>query len=81
MMKNDLKNLLEDIWEKHRGASAGAAAGVMLAVSILLFGFWPMLFIVLCGIIGMYLGRKIDRGENVLGEWKENMTKKVRRLK
>ena len=37
------------------------AVGRVFGVSVLLFGFWHMLFVIFCAGVGMYIGSKIER--------------------
>lgn len=50
----------------HFGVIIGTLAGVILAVCILLFGFWNMIFVIILASIGAYAGHKIDRKEDIL---------------
>lgn len=56
----DMKLFLEDAWKKHRGKTVGTALGIAIGVSIMLFGFFRTAFILLCGCIGLYVGKKVD---------------------
>lgn len=54
--------LLEDFAEfynSHRGGINGALIGVVIAISILIFGFFKMLFIGVFAGTGYYIGKKI----------------------
>ena len=42
----------------------GAVLGALIAVSILLFGFWNMLFIGFCVAVGLWLGKQIDDADD-----------------
>ena len=63
-MKEECANLFREAWEKHRGCMLGAIFGALVAVSILLFGFWNMLFIGICVAIGVWLGQQIDNADD-----------------
>jgi len=64
-MKEDVKQLIKHIWENHRGKAVGTLLGIVLGAAILFIGFWKTVFILLCGVIGLYIGIKVDRNENV----------------
>ncbi len=64
-MKEECLRLFQEAWENHRGCLLGAIVGALIAVSILLFGFWNMLFIGVCVAIGLLLGQRIDEGDDV----------------
>lgn len=65
-MKKAIEKLLRTAWQEHRGKSLGASMGFILAVSMLLFGFWRTFFVVFCVLIGLWIGMKVDQGEDVL---------------
>ena len=56
--------LFQEAWENHRGCVLGAILGALIAVSILLFGFWNMLFIGFCVVAGLWLGKQIDDADD-----------------
>ncbi|MBQ1913782.1 MAG: DUF2273 domain-containing protein, partial [Selenomonadaceae bacterium] len=40
--------------------------GLVIGISILLFGFWNTVFVLLCGLLGLFIGIKLDKGEDFL---------------
>ena len=60
-MKEEFKEWLAMVWQEDRGQCLGLFVGIVLALMILLIGFWRTAFIVLCGGVGLYIGRKADR--------------------
>ena len=69
-MKEECVRLFQEAWENHRGCVMGAILGALIAVSILLFGFWNMLFIGLCVAAGLWLGKQIDDADD---GWLQNL--------
>ena len=63
-MKEECARLFREAWENHRGCVLGAVLGALIAVSIIMFGFWNMLFIGLCVSVGLWLGNRIDNGDD-----------------
>ncbi len=63
-MKEECVRLFQEAWENHRGCVLGAVLGALIAVSILLFGFWNMLFIGFCVAVGLWLGKQIDDADD-----------------
>ena len=63
-MKEEYVQLFQEAWENHRGCVLGAVFGALIAVSILLFGFWNMLFIGVCVAVGLWLGKQIDDADD-----------------
>ena len=57
---------VKPVIKTHLGVVIGTLAGMILAVCILLFGFWNMIFVVILAAIGAYAGYKIDRKEDIL---------------
>lgn len=46
-------------YEAHKGGIIGAAAGLLLAVLILIIGFFKVLFIAIFAGVGYYIGKRI----------------------
>ena len=69
-MKEECARLFQEAWENHRGCMLGAVLGALIAVSILLFGFWNMLFIGICVAAGLWLGQKVDEADD---GWLQNL--------
>ena len=69
-MKEECVRLFQEAWENHRGCVLGAVLGALIAVSILLFGFWNMLFIGVCVAVGLWLGKQIDDADD---GWLQNI--------
>ena len=64
-MKEEMKQFFLETWREHRARNTGVTAGVVFSIGTMLFSFWCMLFIVLCGAAGWYVGSCLDRGETV----------------
>ena len=64
------------MWEKlklfaeslsgQRAGRKGLVLGMLVGIAILVFGFWKTFFVLLCGLIGLYLGNRIDRGDDLV---------------
>ena len=61
----DTEKILE-FYNEHRGAIIGAAAGLLLAVFILLIGFFRVLFIAILTGVGYYIGKKIHEDKDYI---------------
>lgn len=66
-MKENIWLFLRDQWQEHRGRTAGLFIGFFFGVTVLLFGFWHVVFVLLCAGLGMYLGLRAERA----GGWSE----------
>lgn len=63
-MKNDILNFIKYQLQEHCGRTIGVVLGFIIALCILIFGFFPTLFVVICMGIGLYIGTKIDKQED-----------------
>lgn len=61
-----LKDYLLDIFNKNQGKIIGSAVGLLLAIIILIIGFFKTLLIVLFVLSGYYIGKKIDSKEDII---------------
>ena len=66
-MKENIWLFLQDQWQEQRGRTAGLFIGFFFGVTVLLFGFWHVVFVLLCAGLGMYLGLRAERA----GGWSE----------
>mgnify|MGYP001324054097 CR=1 FL=1 len=55
-----------NFYKSHRGKINGAAAGLIVAAAILIFGFFKVLFILICMGIGYFLGGKISSDKDFI---------------
>lgn len=62
---NEMKELLREAWLNHRGKLLGTILGLVLGACILIFGFFKTCFVVICGAIGLFVGKKLDDQENL----------------
>ncbi|NLB51535.1 MAG: DUF2273 domain-containing protein [Syntrophomonadaceae bacterium] len=69
-----LERLLTQIFEEHRGKAIGVIIGLLAAILFLSFGFWRALFIILCIIIGYFIGKRIDEDQN-FNQWIKKLFK------
>lgn len=43
----------------------GGLAGLVFGLMVIAFGFWRGLFIIICVAAGIFLGRMLERNENL----------------
>lgn len=60
------KEVLLDIFRNNRGKCIGAFIGFVIAVLALSLGFFRTLFMVICILIGYYIGKKKDNKESII---------------
>jgi uncharacterized membrane protein len=60
------KDYLIDIFLNNRGKCIGVLIGLLIAVLSLTIGFFKTLFVVICLLLGYYIGKKIDNKESII---------------
>ena len=61
-MIEDIKLMIEDYWRNRRGRAIGLVAGFLVGCSILIFGFFKTVFLLLCAGLGLYIGSQVENG-------------------
>ncbi len=61
-----VKNFVIDMFESHRTRKVGFIAGLCTGAAILLLGFFNTLFIVLCGLVGLFVGSRFDSKDDLV---------------
>lgn len=77
-MKDEIELTLRNLWKNHRQSTVGVLVGAIAAILVLLFGFWNMVFVALCACLGLFIGKKLDNGEDVLSKTWEFLKEKWR---
>lgn len=62
----ETRQLAQILWKNHQWKLSELVVGIVLGTAILVFGFWNTAFVVFCGLIGLLVGIKLDRGETFL---------------
>lgn len=62
-----MKRLIEEI-KTHNSAVVGGAIGFFLGLSLIVFGFWKTLFVIVLTGTGYYIGRKFFSNKDDLKE-------------
>lgn len=78
-MCEDIKQMITDFWHEHPGKAMGILIGFLLGCSVLLFGFWEILFVAVCAVGGLYVGTKFDKGNDVLHQLSRVLPEKFQR--
>lgn len=76
MFKEVLSLILKYI-KSNRGKSIGIVLGFLVALLVLIIGFFKTFFIAICIVAGYTIGKKIDEGENI----KELIIKSIESIK
>ncbi|MCL2678348.1 MAG: DUF2273 domain-containing protein [Clostridiales bacterium] len=56
----ELGELFGKIWDKHRGKIVGVLVALLFGIIVLSFGFLRALFLLICVLIGLFIGSHID---------------------
>lgn len=78
-MGEECKRKLVEFWQEHPGKTVGLVVGFAAGCSILLFGFWQILFVVACVLGGLYIGAKFDGGNEFLHHLTRALPEKFQR--
>ncbi len=81
MLKDSVVAFFQHLWERHPGKCACSMTGMVLGVCILIFGFWNMLFVVLMGAVGLFIGMNVDREGNTWQNIKDCIPRDIHRLR
>jgi uncharacterized membrane protein len=65
-----LFELVLELIDRHRGAAAGAAVGLVVALLMIIFGFWKTVGIAICILIGYFVGRHFDEEGGLEALWR-----------
>lgn len=56
----NFKNYIVNFWQTHNYATKCAIIGLLCGLAIVLIGFWKTLFVALCVVIGVAIGKAKD---------------------
>lgn len=64
-MLKEFMGRIYNVIVSNKGRAIGLMLGFVIALSILVIGFLKTFFIVICTLLGYYIGRKFDKNENI----------------
>lgn len=78
-MKERIFEGLAAFCRAHRGPCLGMALGLLFAAAVLLLGFFPTIFLVLCGGLGWILGGRIEAGasDQLLARLRDRLPERI----
>jgi len=56
----DLTELFSNLIENHRNKVIGVIIGLLFGLSVIKYGFWQSVFILICVLVGLFIGKKLD---------------------
>jgi uncharacterized membrane protein len=75
-MKEYILNFIKYQLHEHCGRSIGVILGFIISLSILIFGLFTTLFVIICMGIGLYVGNLIDKDD----EFSDNILYKIQKI-
>lgn len=66
MDKQEIMKKIFGFYRLHYGEINGALIGLVIAICVLVIGFFQTLFISICVLVGYYIGKKISKDKNYL---------------
>ncbi len=66
MDKKEIINKIFEFYRSHFGEINGALIGLIIAICVLVVGFFQTLFIAICVFLGYYIGKKISKDKNYI---------------
>ena len=61
-----LKGFFDDCFTRYRTRKIGFILGMITGIAILMFGFFNTMFVVLCGLIGLFVGSRFDGKDDLV---------------
>ncbi len=77
--KDALLDGLKGQLERKPGTMLGLLLGIILAIGVLIFGFWSVLFVALCAGIGYFIGRNVDKGGSFIDNVRDSFPSNIHR--
>lgn len=68
-MKDDFKENILPLLIANKGKTLGTLLGMLLGMAVLCFGFWNTVFVLLAGLVGLFIGVQLDNGVDVAGKF------------
>jgi uncharacterized membrane protein len=64
---------LKEFYYSHKGAIWGGIIGLVASISFLIFGFFKVLFVALCIVLGYYIGKNYSKDKNFIRSLKDRI--------
>lgn len=64
--KGNINSLIEKIKERNSGKTIGTMIGFFIGTLILYIGFLKTLFVIVCALIGFFIGKRADDKDDLL---------------
>ncbi|NLW92883.1 MAG: DUF2273 domain-containing protein [Syntrophomonadaceae bacterium] len=70
-----LEKIVLYLMEQHRGKTIGILLGLVASIFFIAYGFWRTLFVILCIMLGYFIGKEIDQNQG----WDQWVQKFIRK--
>ena len=74
-MLKDFLNFVQSQFATHTNRKIGFLVGIFFGAAILTFGFFPTMFALFCGVIGLYIGSRFDEGDDLVSRTLKSIEK------
>ena len=78
-MLEEIKKAAAYLWQEQRGKTVGILLGLVLSLSVLIFGIMNTAFVAVCILVGLYFGSRYDHGEDLFLSAKETISPRLRK--
>ena len=72
-----LEKILLFLLEEHRGKTIGIFLGLAASILFIAYGFWRTIFVMVCILLGYFIGKEIDQKQS-FDQWMQEVFKKRR---
>ena len=80
-MKEEIRHILDSLFRGRSCKAVGLAGGIVFGAAVLFVGFWQMVFIFICGLLGLWIGAKLDSGEDIWEIMEQYLPKRFQRFR
>jgi len=57
---------LQKFWQERRREIIGGIVGLIIGIIIITLGFFKTIFVILCTVLGYYIGKNVDKKDDIL---------------
>jgi len=56
----------QKFWQERRREIIGGIVGLIIGIIIITLGFFKTIFVILCTVLGYYIGKNVDKKDDIL---------------
>nr|WP_255688611.1 DUF2273 domain-containing protein [Tepidanaerobacter sp. GT38] len=57
---------MQKFWQERRREIIGGIVGLIIGIIIITLGFFKTIFVILCTVLGYYIGKNVDKKDDIL---------------